>query len=276
MEYDLESGKKLNFDHVYIMGIVNVTPDSFYPGSRIKKDKLIDIVSKMINDGAEIIDVGGESTRPGAEEVPLDEELNRVVPVIETIKKNFDVIVSVDSYKSKVADESLKVGADIVNDISALRFDKNMVNVIRKFDCPVILMHMKGTPKDMQKNPYYEDPVLEIYEFLKERIEFAKRNGIEKIIIDPGIGFGKRLTDNLLIIKNLSKFKELGYPILLGASRKSMIGMILDLPVEERLEGTLAITAIGVVNGADIIRVHDVKENYRAVKVAEAIKNAVR
>jgi len=276
MEYDLESGKKLNFDHVYIMGIVNVTPDSFYPGSRIKKDKLIDIVSKMINDGAEIIDVGGESTRPGAEEVPLDEELNRVVPVIETIKKNFDVIVSVDSYKSKVADESLKVGADMVNDISALRFDKNMVNVIRKFDCPVILMHMKGTPKDMQKNPYYEDPVLEIYEFLKERIEFAKRNGIEKIIIDPGIGFGKRLTDNLLIIKNLSKFKELGYPILLGASRKSMIGMILDLPVEERLEGTLAITAIGVVNGADIIRVHDVKENYRAVKVAEAIKNAVR
>jgi len=276
MEYDLESGKKLNFDHVYIMGIVNATPDSFYPGSRIKKDKLIDIVSKMIDDGAEIIDVGGESTRPGAEEVPLDEELNRVVPVIETIKKNFDVIVSVDSYKSKVADESLKVGADIVNDISALRFDKNMVNVIRKFDCPVILMHMKGTPKDMQKNPYYEDPVLEIYEFLKERIEFAKRNGIEKIIIDPGIGFGKRLTDNLLIIKNLSKFKELGYPILLGASRKSMIGMILDLPVEERLEGTLAITAIGVVNGADIIRVHDVKENYRAVKVAEAIKNAVR
>jgi len=276
MEYDLESGKKLNFDHVYIMGIVNVTPDSFYPGSRIKKDKLIDIVSKMINDGAEIIDVGGESTRPGAEEVPLDEELNRVVPVIETIKKNFDVIVSVDSYKSKVADESLKVGADIVNDISALRFDKNMVNVIRKFDCPVILMHMKGTPKDMQKNPYYEDPVLEIYEFLKERIEFAKRNGIEKIIIDPGIGFGKRLTDNLLIIKNLSKFKELGYPILLGASRKSMIGMILDLPVEERLEGTLAITAIGVVNGADIIRVHDVRENYKAVKVAEAIKNAVR
>ena len=276
MEYDLESGKKLNFDHVYIMGIVNATPDSFYPGSRIKKDKLIDIVSKMINDGAEIIDVGGESTRPGAEEVPLDEELNRVVPVIETIKKNFDVIVSVDSYKSKVADESLKVGADMVNDISALRFDKNMVNVIRKFDCPVILMHMKGTPKDMQKNPYYEDPVLEIYEFLKERIEFAKRNGIEKIIIDPGIGFGKRLTDNLLIIKNLSKFKELGYPILLGASRKSMIGMILDLPVEERLEGTLAITAIGVVNGADIIRVHDVKENYRAVKVAEAIKNAVR
>jgi len=276
MEYDLESGKKLNFDHVYIMGIVNVTPDSFYPGSRIKKDKLIDIVSKMINDGAEIIDVGGESTRPGAEEVPLDEELNRVVPVIETIKKNFDVIVSVDSYKSKVADESLKVGADIVNDISALRFDKNMVNVIRKFDCPVILMHMKGTPKDMQKNPYYEDPVLEIYEFLKERIEFAKRNGIEKIIIDPGIGFGKRLTDNLLIIKNLSKFKELGYPILLGASRKSMIGTILDLPVEERLEGTLAITAIGVVNGADIIRVHDVRENYKAVKVAEAIKNAVR
>ena len=276
MEYDLKNGKKLNFDHVYIMGIVNATPDSFYPGSRIKKDKLIDIVSKMINDGAEIIDVGGESTRPGAEEVPLDEELNRVVPVIETIKKNFDVIVSVDSYKSKVADESLKVGADIVNDISALRFDKNMVNVIRKFDCPVILMHMKGTPKDLQKNPYYEDPVLEIYEFLKERIEFAKRNGIEKIIIDPGIGFGKRLTDNLLIIKNLSKFKELGYPILLGASRKSMIGMILDLPVEERLEGTLAITAIGVVNGADIIRVHDVKENYRAVKVAEAIKNAVR
>jgi len=276
MVYELKNGKKIKFDHVYIMGIVNITPDSFYPNSRVKKDKLIDTVSKMINEGAEIIDVGGESTRPGAEEVPLEEELNRVVPVVETIKKNFDVIVSVDTYKSKVAEESLKMGADIINDISALRFDKNMINVVKEFDCPVILMHMKGTPKDMQKNPFYEDPISEIYEFLKERAEFARKNGVEKIIVDPGIGFGKRLIDNLLIIKHLNKFKELGYPVLLGASRKSMIGMILDLPVEERLEGTLAITTIGVMNGADIIRVHDIKENYRAVKVAEAIKNAAR
>lgn len=275
MEYSLKNNKKLVFDHTYIMGIINVTPDSFFPGSRVDKDRLIDTVDRMIKDGAEIIDVGGESTRPGANKVSLDEELNRVVPAIEIIKKNFDVIVSVDTYKSKVAYESLKLGADIINDISALRFDKKMVDVAKEFKCPVILMHMKGTPKNMQQNPYYENPVLEIYKFLKERIEFARRNGVDKIIIDPGIGFGKRLIDNLLIIKHLNKFKELGYPILLGASRKSMIGMILDLPVEERLEGTLAITAIGVISGVDIIRVHDVKENYRVVKVAEAIKNAV-
>ncbi|MBO8161005.1 MAG: dihydropteroate synthase [Thermosipho sp. (in: Bacteria)] len=275
MEYKLKNNKKISFDHVYIMGIVNVTPDSFYPGSRIDKEKLIDTVARMIKDGAEIIDVGGESTRPGADEVQLDEELNRVVPAIEAIKKEFDVIVSVDTYKSKVAYESLKVGADIINDISAFRFDGNMVNVAKEFDCPVILMHMKGTPKNMQENPYYDDPVSEIYEFLEERINFAKRHGVEKIIVDPGIGFGKRLVDNLLILKNLETFKKLGYPLLIGASRKSMIGMILDLPVEERLEGTLAITAIGVMKGVDIIRVHDVKENYRAAKVAEAIKNAL-
>ncbi|SHH51414.1 dihydropteroate synthase [Thermosipho atlanticus] len=271
MEYYLNENKKMVFDHTYIMGIVNVTPDSFFPGSRISKDKLIDTVAKMIKDGAEIIDVGGESTRPGADEVPLEEELNRVVPAIEIIKNKFDIIVSVDTYKSKVAYESLKVGADIINDISAFRFDEKMVDVAKKFDCPVILMHMKGTPKNMQKNPFYEDPISEIFEFLKERIIFAQQNGINKIIIDPGIGFGKRLIDNLLIIKHIKKFKELGYPILLGASRKSMIGMILDLPVEERLEGTLAITAVGVMNGVDIIRVHDVKENYRVVKVVESI-----
>lgn len=274
MTYLLSNGKELKFDHSYVMGIINVTPDSFYPGSRVNRDKLIDTVASMIKDGAEIIDVGGESTRPGAEEVSLEEELNRVVPAIEIIKNNFDVIVSVDTYKAKVAEESLKVGADIINDISALRFDENMVAVAKKYDCPVILMHMKGTPKDMQKNPYYDDTIGEIVSFLNERISFAKSYGIEKIIIDPGIGFGKRLIDNLLILKHLEEFKKLGYPVLLGASRKSMIGMILDLPVEERLEGTLAITALAVMKDVDIIRVHDVKENYRVVKVIEAIKNA--
>ncbi|MBZ4651154.1 dihydropteroate synthase [Thermosipho sp. (in: thermotogales)] len=275
MKYSLENGKEINFDHTYIMGIINVTPDSFYPGSRIDRDRLIDTVSQMIKHGAEIIDVGGESTRPGAQEVSLEEELNRVVPAIEIIKNNFDIIVSVDTYKSKVAEESLKLGADIINDISAFRFDENMVNIAKKYDCPVILMHMKGTPRNMQQNPFYEDTIGEIITFLKERIEFSKKHGVEKIIIDPGIGFGKRLIDNLLILKHIDEFKKLGYPVLVGASRKSMIGMILDLPVEERLEGTLAITAYSVMKDVDIIRVHDVKENYRVVKVIEAIKNAV-
>ncbi|ABR30729.1 dihydropteroate synthase [Thermosipho melanesiensis] len=266
----------MNFNKTMIMGIVNVTPDSFYPKSRIDKEKLLETVNHMIKNGADIIDVGGESTRPGASEVSLEEELNRVVPAIELIKKNFDVIVSIDTYKSKVAEESIKVGADIVNDISALRFDDNMVNVVKQYNRPVILMHMKGTPKNMQNNPYYKDTIGEIIEFLKERINFAKSYGIEDIIIDPGIGFGKRLIDNLLILKHLDEFKKLGYPILIGASRKSMIGMILDLPVEERLEGTLAITAYCALKGVKIIRVHDVKENYRVIKVIEAIKNATR
>ncbi|QTA38319.1 dihydropteroate synthase [Thermosipho ferrireducens] len=275
-EYTTPRNKVIKFDHTYVMGIVNVTPDSFYPGSRVDKDKLLSTVKEMINNGAEIIDVGGESTRPGSERVSLDEELNRVLPAIEAIRENFDVLISIDTYKSVVAEESLKIGVDIVNDISAMKFDENMVNVVKKYNCPVILMHMKGTPRNMQENPYYHDTVQEIYDYLKERVEFAKSNGISQIIVDPGIGFGKRLIDNLLIIKHLSKFKEIGYPVLLGASRKSMIGMILDLPVEERLEGTLAITAAGVINGADIIRVHDVKENVRVVKVIEAIINATQ
>ncbi|MBB6062319.1 dihydropteroate synthase [Thermosipho japonicus] len=274
MKYLLKNGKEINFDHTYIMGIINVTPDSFYPGSRIDRDRLIDTVSQMIKNGAEIIDVGGESTRPGAQEVSLEEELNRVVPAIEIIKNNFEIIVSVDTYKSKVAEESLKLGADIINDISAFRFDENMVKIAKKYDCPVILMHMKGTPRNMQQNPFYEDTIGEIITFLKERIEFSKKHGVEKIIIDPGIGFGKRLIDNLLILKHIDDFKKLRYPVLVGASRKSMIGMILDLPVEERLEGTLAITAYSAMKNVDIIRVHDVKENYRVVKVIEAIKNA--
>ncbi|ONN27161.1 dihydropteroate synthase [Thermosipho affectus] len=266
----------MNFNDTKIMGIINVTPDSFYPKSRINKDKLLETVDNMIKNGAKIIDVGGESTRPGAEEVSEEEELNRVVPAIELIKRNFDIVVSVDTYKSKVAEESLKVGADIVNDISALRFDENMASVVKKYNCPVILMHMKGTPKNMQKNPYYKDTIKEIYSFFEERIKFAQNRGIQKIIIDPGIGFGKRLIDNLLILKHLDEFKKLGFPLLIGASRKSMIGMILDLPVEERLEGTLAITAYCALKGVEIIRVHDVKENYRVLKVIEAIKNASR
>ncbi len=255
-----------------VMGIINVTPDSFYEDSRVKIDELLERVNQMIKEGAEIIDVGGESTRPGSDPVPLEEELNRVIPAIKLIKENFNIKVSVDTYKAKVAQKALEAGADIVNDISAMMFDPDMVKVVADNKVPVILMHIKGTPKDMQQNPTYEDVVKEIKEYFIERINFAKAQGIEQVILDPGIGFGKKLEHNLEILRRIKEFKELGYPILIGASRKSMIGMILNgLPPSERLEGTLAITAYCALNGVDYIRVHDVKENFRVVKVIEAI-----
>ncbi len=255
-----------------VMGIINVTPDSFYEGSRVKIDELLERVNRIIQEGAEIIDVGGESTRPGSDPVPLEEELNRVVPAIKIIKENFDIKVSVDTYKAKVAQKALEAGADIVNDISAMTFDPDMVKVVSESKAPVILMHIKGTPKDMQQNPTYDDVVKEIKEYFIERINFAKVHGVEQIILDPGIGFGKKLEHNLEILRRIKEFKELGYPILIGASRKSMIGMILDgLPPSERLEGTLAITAYCALNDVDYIRVHDVKENVRVVRVIEAL-----
>ncbi len=265
-------GKRWEGMGMKVMGIINVTPDSFYEDSRVKIDELLERVNQMIKEGAEIIDVGGESTRPGSDPVPLEEELNRVIPAIKLIKENFNIKVSVDTYKAKVAQKALEAGADIVNDISAMMFDPDMVKVVADNKVPVILMHIKGTPKDMQQNPTYEDVVKEIKEYFIERINFAKAQGIEQVILDPGIGFGKKLEHNLEILRRIKEFKELGYPILIGASRKSMIGMILNgLPPSERLEGTLAITAYCALNGVDYIRVHDVKENFRVVKVIEAI-----
>lgn len=275
-QIELPSGRKMSFERPLIMGIVNVTPDSFYAASRVEKDRLLDRVARMVEEGADIIDIGGESTRPGSERVSLEEELNRVVPAVELVKKNFDVIVSVDTYKAKVAEEAIKAGAEIVNDVSALRFDPMMIEVLKQYKPGIVLMHMKGEPKTMQENPYYEDVVREILYFLKERIEKVREIGLQdRVIIDPGIGFGKRLVDNLEIIKRLSEFKSLKKPLLVGASRKSFIGQVLDnAPPEERLYGTLAVTAYCVLNGADIVRVHDVKENAHVVRLIEAIRRA--
>lgn len=267
----------LSFEKTLIMGIINVTPDSFYIGSRkLNKEEILNTAKDMVENGVDIIDIGGQSTRPGSSFVNEEEEWNRVIPAIEAIRENFpEVLISVDTFRAKVAEEAIKKGADIINDISAFRFDENLLRIVKEYKVPYILMHMKGTPKDMQINPYYEDVIKEIYEFFIEKINFMVENGIEenKIIIDPGIGFGKRYEDNLEILARLKEFKSLKKPLLIGASRKSFIGKALsDLPPEERLEGTLGITALCVLNDVDIIRVHDVKENKRVVKVLEAIK----
>jgi dihydropteroate synthase len=261
----------------HIMGVLNVTPDSFSDGGNFFKwDNALRQGMKMVGEGADIIDVGGESTRPGSDPLTLKEELSRVIPVIESLSQKTDVPVSIDTYKAEVARRALDAGAQMINDISALRFDPEMKNIAREYEVPIVLMHIKGTPKDMQQNPYYEDVIAEISRYLEESINIAQKAGIEKnkIIIDPGIGFGKRLEDNLNILKNLKKFSILECPVLIGCSRKSFIGRILDLPVEERLEGSLAALAVAVVNGANIVRVHDVKESRRVVKLVDAIMGA--
>jgi dihydropteroate synthase len=227
----------------------------------------------MISEGADIIDVGGESTRPGSDPIPVDEELKRILPVISGLRKHTKSLISVDTSKSEVALAALTEGADIINDISALRNDPEMISVAIQTDAPIILMHMKGSPKTMQKAPHYENVLYEIKSFLKEKIGDAVKHGInkEKIIIDPGIGFGKRFEDNLTLIRNLNDFSSLDKPILIGISRKSFLGKILDLPPGEREEGTLASAIISVIQGAHILRVHEVAPIKRAILVAETI-----
>lgn len=259
----------------YVMGILNVTPDSFSDGGRfIDANLAVQHAKEMIEEGADIIDIGGESTRPGASEVDEDTEKRRVIPVIEGIRKFSEIPISIDTYKSSVAREALKAGADIINDISGLRFDPGMVKVAVEFEAPVVVMHIKGTPKDMQKSPYYEDLLKELLEYFEERIFTLTREGIKDIIIDPGIGFGKRYEDNLKIIKNLLEFKVFNRPVLIGTSRKSFIGLSLgDRPSEDRLYGTLAANTVALMNGASIIRVHDVKPHKDLIRVIKAIRN---
>lgn len=264
------------FERTYIMGIVNVTPDSFFDGGRYNStQKAIDHAFRLIDEGADIIDIGGESTRPGAQPVSLEEELKRVIPVIEGIAKKTKIPISIDTYKSEVAEQAIKSGATIINDISGLRFDPKMAEVASKYEVAVVIMHIKGTPKDMQNNPHYNALVPEIIEYIRESIIIAKKAGVDekKIIIDPGIGFGKLPQHNLEIIKNLSAFCQLQKPILIGVSRKSFIGKILDdAPPSERLEGTAAAVVASIINGANIVRVHDVAYMKKFVKVADAIK----
>ena len=260
-----------------IMGILNVTPDSFSDGGKfIQLGKALSQVQYMENNGADIIDIGGESTRPGAVAVSLEEEINRTIPVIEAIRKISNISISIDTYKSEVAEKALLAGADFINDISGLTFDSKMIEIVKKFDVPVVLMHIKGTPRNMQTNPTYIDVIKELLEFFSFQIQKALDIGIKKeqIIIDPGIGFGKQLNDNFILIQRLKEFSELGFPILIGPSRKSFIGLTLDVPSEDRLEGTLASVSASILNGASIVRVHDVKEVKRAVVITDKIMEA--
>ena len=230
----------------------------------------------MVKQGADIIDIGGESTRPFSDSVSLKEEISRVIPVIEGISKESDVCISIDTTKSRVAIEALEVGASLINDISAMEIDSAMVDVALKFNCPIVLMHMKGIPKNMQDNPQYKSLISDIKEYLLARIDFVVSKGIDrkKIIIDPGIGFGKTVKDNFEIINNLDQFVKMNFPVLLGASRKSFIGVSLNLPENDRLEGSIAANIIGLQKGAKIFRVHDVVETNRAMVIANKIFNS--
>jgi dihydropteroate synthase len=268
--YDLSS-------RTHIMGVLNITPDSFSDGgkyfdSKVKLEKVIEDAIKMEKDGADFIDVGGESTRPGSESISIDEELERVIPVISELKKKLSIPVSIDTYKHEVAEEALKAGAEIVNDISGFNFDEKLPEVTARYNASCILMHIKGTPKNMQKNPEYADVVEEVFDYLQSAINMAESQGIKQIFTDAGIGFGKNLEHNLTLIKNLSRFKDLNYPVLLGLSRKSFMDKIFPTPMNERLEGTIAANSIGIINGANIIRVHNVLENKRAARIADRLK----
>lgn len=270
----INDNKHLLGQRTWLMGVINVTPDSFSDGGLyFDKDKAVERGLELAAEGADIIDIGGESTRPGSKPIPKNEEIRRVIPVISELRKRIEVLISVDTTKAEVAEAAIGAGADIINDISALRFDPKMMEVAAREDVPVILMHMKGIPQTMQINPGYKDVLQEVNAFFKDRIEEARSHGIqeEKIIIDPGIGFGKRLEDNLILINNLDSFQNLGRPVLVGVSRKSFLGKILNLPPEERLEGTIATAILSIIRGAHILRVHDVQSIKRAVRVAETV-----
>ncbi len=257
-----------------IMGILNVTPDSFSDGGLFAEvEKAVEHAKNMVAEGADIIDVGGESSRPGADTVSVEVEKARVLPVIERLAGTVEVPISIDTYKSSVARDALNMGACMVNDITALRGDPDMASVVAEAGVPVVLMHMKGTPRDMQLDPHYDSLISEITSFLSTRIQAAMDAGISQnqIIIDPGIGFGKTVAHNLEIIRRLSEFKPLGKPILIGTSRKSFIGKVLGLSTDDRLEGTAASIAVAIANGADIVRIHDVKEVARVVRMTDAI-----
>ena len=257
-----------------VMGIINLSPDSFY--SRTSYSNPCDVlhaVEKMIHDGVHILDVGAESTRPGSRGISVKLELERLLPVITKLTKEFNVPISVDTYKPDVASVVLQEGAAVINDISGLRAGHEMASIISHHNAGIVLMHMKGTPEIMQKNPCYEDVCAEVLNFLSQRVELAEDAGIDSrsIAIDPGIGFGKTLTHNIDLISKLDQLKVLGKKILLGVSRKSLIGDILNLEPTERLEGSIAAGIVGVVNGADILRVHDVGSTVRAVRIASAL-----
>ena len=261
-------------ERTHLMGILNVTPDSFSDGGMfLDPGNAISHGIELASQGADIIDIGGESTRPGAKPLPPDEELRRVIPVIEGLSGKIDIPISIDTYKSLIAEKAIEAGAEMINDISGLHFDPKMADIAAKHDVPVAVMHIKGTPEIMQLDVHYDCLLTEIMEYLEESTEIAERAGVDErqIIIDPGIGFGKSVEDNLRIISRLTEFKSLGKPIMLGLSRKSFIGKILNAEVDQRAEGTLASISAAIMNGANILRVHDVAPARKAAQMADAI-----
>ena len=260
-----------------IMGVLNVTPDSFTDGGKfLDPTNAVSHAMDMIADGADIIDIGGESTRPFSESVSEEEELSRVISVIKKLREKTDTVISIDTTKSSVADSACNAGANIVNDISGLLFDDKMIDTIKKYDCPVVLMHIAGNPKTMQENPSYNDVISDITTHLLDRAKFAIKNGVKEynIILDPGIGFGKTINNNFSIINNIDQFTQLGYPILVGASRKSFIGKTLDVDENNRIEGTIVSNIIALERGCKIFRVHDIVETKRALIIANKIFNS--
>lgn len=256
-------------NHTYIMGILNVTPDSFSDGGKFDQiESALRHAEQMVQERVDIIDVGGESTRPGYTMISDEEEIERVAPVIESLKRRFDVPISLDTYKSAVAEAGILAGADLINDIWGLKYDRNMANVIAKYDVACCLMHNRS-------NTEYQEFLPEVMKDLQDTLDIALKHGIkeERIILDPGVGFGKTYQHNLTVLNHLEQFNTLGYPVLLGASRKSVIGLTLDVPVTERGAATVATTALAVMKGCAFVRVHDVKENVHAVKMMEAILN---
>ena len=263
-----------NYEKTRFMGIINISPDSFYEQSRCNStDEVLAKAEKMKREGADFLDIGAESSRPGSKPISEQEEIDKLIPVISSLVKITDIPISVDTYKPTVAKEALQAGAKIINDITGLQKNPEMADVISQFDAGVIIMHMQGSPITMQKNPSYKNVIQEVKEFLEQSVKISKAAGIfsDQIAIDPGIGFGKDQKHNLEILSKLEKFIELGHPILIGVSRKSFIGNILKLPPEGRLEGSLAASVIGVTKGASIVRTHDIKETRNAIKVTEAI-----
>ncbi len=269
----LANNNNLDLSRPLVMGIINCTPDSFAVRCDTL-DKATDAAKRMIDEGADILDIGGESSRPGSEAVEADLELDRVLPVIRKIRSFSKIPISIDTTKAIVAEKALTEGVDIINDISALAFDAKMAEVAVKFDCPVVLMHIKGKPKDMQDSPHYDDVIKEVTDYFTDRIDFARAQGMagEKLILDVGIGFGKRTEDNLMLIRHLADFKKFGRPLLVGASRKRFIGELTETEGDDRIDGSLAVAAMAVLAGADIIRAHDVARTRHAVAMAAAVR----
>ncbi len=275
MEINIK-GNLLDLNKPKIMGILNVTPDSFFDGGLYDTEKKVDIqVMSMIEDGMDILDVGGYSSRPGAKEISIDEEINRVIPVVKFLRKTYpELILSVDTFRSEVARNCLDLGIDMINDISAGCIDKNILDVVAEYNCPYIMMHMKGTPQTMQINPEYENLIKELLIYFAKRIYLAREKGIIDIIVDPGFGFGKTLDHNYTIMKKIENFKLLDLPILVGISRKSFITKQLDIDKKDSLNGTTALNMYFLEKNVNILRVHDVKEAKECIMLHEKIKSS--